>query len=106
MRSNFRKYEKTSRGLANPRLHCFWKGVYHLAGGGFTSRYEWTKAIVDYLPGDVPTIVKTINPAKTSDFPSAAKRPLFSALDCSKFESTFSLKIPKWEIATKLMLSN
>ena len=82
------------------------KGVYHLAGGGFTSRFEWTKAIINYLPEDVPKIVKSILPAKTSDFPSAAKRPLFSALDCSKFESTFSLKIPKWEIATKLMLSN
>jgi len=82
------------------------KGVYHLAGGGFTSRFEWTKAIINYLPEDVPKIVKSILPAKTSDFPSAAKRPLFSALDCSKFESTFSLKIPKWEIATKLMLKN
>ena len=82
------------------------KGVYHLAGGGFTSRFEWTKAIINYLPEDVPKIVKSILPAKTDDFPTSAKRPLFSALDCSKFESTFSLKIPKWEIATKLMLKN
>jgi dTDP-4-dehydrorhamnose reductase len=82
------------------------KGTYHLGGGGFTSRYEWTKAIVDYLPGDVPMMVKTILPAKTVDFPTPAKRPLFSALDCSKFESTFSLKIPIWELATKLMLKN
>jgi len=82
------------------------KGVYHLAGGGFTTRFEWTKSIVDNLPKDIPMMVKMILPAKTVDFPTPAKRPLFSALDCSKFESTFSLKIPKWEIATKLMLSN
>lgn len=82
------------------------KGVYHLGGGGFTSRFEWTKTIVDNLPEGIPTIVKTILPAKTVDFPTPAKRPLFSALDCSKFESTFSLKIPKWEIATKLMFEN
>ncbi len=79
------------------------KGVYHLAGGGFTSRFEWTKTIINNLPDDVPTIVKRIFPAKTSEFPTPAKRPLFSAVDCSKFESTFSLKIPNWEIATKLM---
>ena len=79
------------------------KGVYHLAGGGFTSRYEWTKAIVNNLSNGSLLKVRKVIPAKTQDFPSPAKRPLFSALDCSKFESTFSLKIPKWEIATKLM---
>jgi len=82
------------------------KGIYHLAGGGFTSRFEWTKAIINQLPEEFPTIVRTIIPAKTADFPTPAKRPLFSALDCSKFESTFSLKIPNWEITSKLMLKN
>lgn len=82
------------------------KGIYHLAGGGFTSRFEWTKAIINYLSEDIPTMVKTIVPAKTSDFPTSAKRPLFSAVDCSKFETTFLLKIPNWEISTSLMLKN
>ena len=82
------------------------KGTYHLAGGGFTSRFEWTKAIINHLPEEVPIIVKSIVPAKTFEFPTPAKRPLFSALDCSKFESTFSTKIPNWEIASKLMLNN
>jgi dTDP-4-dehydrorhamnose reductase len=82
------------------------KGVYHLAGGGFTSRFEWTKAIIKHIPEDIPTMVKTILPVKTSDFPTPANRPLFSAIDCSKFESTFLLTIPNWEISTSLMLKN
>jgi len=82
------------------------KGVYHLAGGGFSSRYEWTQSIIQNLQKDYHVKVKRIIPAKTSDFPTPAIRPQFSALDCSKFELTFSLKIPKWEIAMKLMMND
>lgn len=79
-------------------------GLYHLAGGGYTSRYEWTKSIINFLPKDIPVKVKSITPAKSSDFPTPAVRPLFSALNCEKFEQAFALKIPNWETALKLML--
>ena len=80
------------------------KGVYHLAGGGFTSRFEWTKQIIENISSDNPLRVKQILPAKTVDFSTPAQRPLFSALDCSKFETTFKTKIPDWKLTTKLML--
>ncbi len=82
------------------------KGLYHLAGGGYASRFEWTKVIVENLPEEISSIVKSLIPAKTSNFPTPARRPLFSALDCLKFESTFNVKIPNWEKSTKLMLKN
>lgn len=81
-------------------------GLYHLAGEGYTSRYEWTKSIINFLPKDIPVKVKSITPAKSSDFPTPATRPLFSALNCEKFERIFSLKIPKWEASLKLMLES
>jgi dTDP-4-dehydrorhamnose reductase len=43
-------------------------------------------------------------PALTADFPTPAERPLFSALDCSKFERTFGLKIPHWKTALELAM--
>ena len=73
------------------------KGLYHLAGGGSASRLDWTRKIIDNLPENIPSVVKTVLPAKTIDFPSPAKRPLHSALNCDLFENQFHLKIPDWQ---------
>ena len=80
------------------------RGIYHLAGGGFASRFEWTKSIISHLTAEIPVKVKNIVPAKTVDFPTPATRPLFTALDCTKFEKASLLKIPDWENSLKLML--
>lgn len=90
-------------------IHSFFeenKGIYHLAGGGFTSRYEWTKSIIENISSNFPVRVKKILPAKTVDFPTPAHRPLFSALDCSKFEEVFKENIPEWELALDLAMSS
>lgn len=80
------------------------KGLYHLAGDGYASRLEWTKAILKLDRKRDEQIVEKILPALTSDFPTAAQRPLFSALDCSKFEQTFNLRLPPWQTALELAL--
>ena len=80
------------------------KGLYHLAGNGYTSRLDWTEAILKLDKKRNEHIVENILPALTSDFPSAANRPLFSALDCSKFEKIFDLRLPDWQTALKLAL--
>ncbi|MBK8418327.1 dTDP-4-dehydrorhamnose reductase [Candidatus Villigracilis saccharophilus] len=79
-------------------------GLYHLAGSGFASRLEWAKMILELDPNKQEQITKEILPALTADFPTPAERPLFSALDCSKFESTFDLKLPGWQSALKLAM--
>ncbi len=80
-------------------------GIFHLAGGGYASRFEWTKAIIEYLSKDHTINVKDIVPTKSNEFPTPAKRPLFSALNCEKFEKKFMMKIPHWENSLKLMLN-
>jgi dTDP-4-dehydrorhamnose reductase len=81
------------------------KGLYHLAGGGSASRLDWTRYIIDNLPDHIPSIVKTVLPAKTADFPSPAKRPLHSALNCDLFENQFQYKIPGWKESLTLAIS-
>ena len=73
------------------------RGIYHLAGGGYASRYEWAKLIVANDPKRTEQLVQTIEPAPSSDFSTPAMRPLFSALDCTKFSRTFSIHLPTWE---------
>lgn len=79
-------------------------GLYHLAGGGYASRYEWAQKILELDPNQKEQIATEMLPALTSDFPTPAERPLFSALDCSKFENTFDLKIPDWKTVLELAM--
>jgi len=83
-----------------------YKGIYHLAGGGYASRFEWTRAIIENLTKNLSVKVKDIVSAKSNEFPTPAERPLFSALSCEKFEKKFDMKIPHWENSLQLMFKH
>ena len=82
------------------------RGVYHLAGEGYTSRYEWAKQILANDPDRTEQLVQTIEPALTEEFPTPAVRPLFSALDCTRFKTTFGLQLPDWNSTLKLAMTS
>jgi dTDP-4-dehydrorhamnose reductase len=94
------KTGKDPTGWINER-----RGLYHLAGDGFASRLDWAKLILDFDPKREEQIAFHIDPAKTSDYPTPAKRPLFSALDCEKFVDTFSIRLPSWQDALNLAMN-
>ncbi len=79
-------------------------GLYHLAGSGFTSRFDWAKKILEFDPYPDEQVVQDLQPALTSDFPAPAQRPLYSALNCDRFTDTFSLRLPDWEEALRLAM--
>jgi dTDP-4-dehydrorhamnose reductase len=81
------------------------KGLYHVAGSGFTSRLEWAKLILEFDPDRNKQKVKQILPALSSDFLTPAKRPLFSALDCNKFNTAFHVCLPEWETSLYLAMN-
>ena len=81
------------------------RGVYHLAGSGYTSRYEWAKEILANDPNREEQLTHTLEPGLTSDFPTPATRPLFSALDCTLFRETFSLQMPAWDNMLRLAMT-
>jgi len=78
------------------------RGLYHLAGRGFASRYDFAVSILRHCKE--PLIGRKIIPALSSDFHNKAVRPPFSALECGRFEKTFGLSLPEWGDALKLAL--
>jgi dTDP-4-dehydrorhamnose reductase len=80
------------------------KGIYHLAGSGRASRWEWAKAILELDPHKEHQVVRELNQALTAEFPTPAKRPVNSSLDCTRFEHVFGLRLPDWQIALKLAM--
>jgi dTDP-4-dehydrorhamnose reductase len=79
-------------------------GVYHLAGNGFTSRYAWACEILRFDPDREQQVTKKILSSSSKDFPTLAERPLFSALDCSRFFDIFGLQLPDWKIALQMAM--
>ncbi|MGB8214446.1 MAG: dTDP-4-dehydrorhamnose reductase [Anaerolineales bacterium] len=84
---------------------CEHSGLYHLAGGGFASRYDWAKFILEIDPMKSEQKVKEIITALTSDFPTPAQRPKNTALNCQKFITAFGLYIPPWEASLRLAMN-
>lgn len=68
-------------------------GIYHYAGEGAVSWYDFTMAI-HRLAGITSCDVQ---PCLSHDYPTRAIRPHYSVLDKAKFKSTFRTTIPHWE---------
>ncbi len=79
-------------------------GLYHLAGKGWCSRYQWACEILRLDPRREEQRAREILPARTAEFPAPAERPLFSALEIGKFERTFGLTLPPWSQALEMAM--
>ena len=71
-------------------------GLYHLASSGITSWHGFAEKIVQLMPseGKKCTIVEAIT---TAEYPTPAKRPVYSVMDCGKLEKAFKIRLPDWE---------
>lgn len=71
-------------------------GVYHLAASGVTSWHGFAAAIIQRMPPEGKQCA-LIEPIPTSEYPTPAKRPAYSVLNCAKLENTFGLRLPDWQ---------
>jgi dTDP-4-dehydrorhamnose reductase len=71
-------------------------GLYHAVGSGETTWYGLACAVFDAAArfGRARPAVEAI---ATSDWPTPARRPPDSRLDCRKLEATFGVRLPPWE---------
>ncbi|MBR1803779.1 MAG: dTDP-4-dehydrorhamnose reductase [Muribaculaceae bacterium] len=76
--------------LTAPQWH---PGIYHVAGEGAVSWYDFTKAI--HRLAGITTC--NVSPCLSDQFPAKAHRPHYSVLDKAKFKSTFGTTLPYWE---------
>jgi dTDP-4-dehydrorhamnose reductase len=73
------------------------RGLYHVAGKGAVSRFEWAKEILRLDPKREEQIVRSVTPVSSERFPTPAQRPRQTALECSKFERKFMVTLPSWD---------
>jgi|YNPNPStandDraft_1061719.scaffolds.fasta_scaffold08000_5 dTDP-4-dehydrorhamnose reductase len=78
-------------------------GVYHLAASSFTSWFDFAKTIINDVK-EAERKCKLVEPITTEQYPTAAKRPAYSVLDCSKLANKFGIKLPGWIEQYKLAI--
>jgi len=72
-------------------------GTYHFCGTGITTWHGLAEEALDLAARHTPLKIRRISPIPASEYPTAARRPAYSALDCTKIRHTFGIAIPPWQ---------
>ncbi|MBC8120513.1 MAG: dTDP-4-dehydrorhamnose reductase [Gemmatimonadaceae bacterium] len=73
-------------------------GLYHLTASGQTTWYGFARAIVEGDPRRDKQRLQRLLPITTEEYPTAARRPAYSSLNCAKLSGTFGLSLTEWQV--------
>jgi dTDP-4-dehydrorhamnose reductase len=81
-------------------------GIYHYSGAPYVSWFEFAQVIFEEsLAAETLTKAPTIYAITTAQFPTPAKRPSNSRLNCKKLVATFGVEPDDWERRLRDQLS-
>lgn len=72
-------------------------GIYHYCGGVSCSWFGFAQEIFSQADKAGLKVPKTLRPLTTAEYQTAAVRPAYGALDCSKFTEAFGLPASNWQ---------
>ena len=90
----------TQEAIYKIKANAPWpQGIYHLAPRGKTNWFEIAQRLIRYTEKSIPfrLTADDVYPISTSEYPTAAKRPLNSLLETDKIQSVLSFTLPHWE---------
>jgi dTDP-4-dehydrorhamnose reductase len=79
-------------------------GTYHYCGRGVTTWYGFAEAIFNEAKRHDSFKVKKLLPIPTKEYPTPAKRPADSALDCSLITKHLGMNIRSWQESLAQMI--
>ena len=74
------------------------RGIFHMTGTGFTSWAEFASEIFA-LSARFGGPSARVRPIGTDDYPTSARRPANSRLDCRKLASRHGVTLPPWRLS-------
>ena len=75
-----------------------YQGIYHAAGCGETTWFGFAdEALRQRRQWEPHTRFAELLPIKTAEYPTPARRPANSRLDCRKLENAFGFVFPEWQ---------
>jgi len=79
-------------------------GTYHYCGGGATTWHGFAEAILSLAKKYNSLVAKKVEPITSAEFPTPAKRPVNSVLNCSLIKKHFGIRTRPWEESLTTML--
>lgn len=80
-------------------------GLYHLVASGTTTWFDYANLVfAEAKKAGMELAVSKMHPVPTSAYPTPARRPQNSRLNTQKFQKTFGLTLPTWDVGVKRML--
>lgn len=98
----------TAHTIVHTSLQPAKGGIYHLAASGETTWHSYAKHVFAQAQQAQEAInikAKEVLPIPTSQYPTPARRPHNSRLDCSRLQTVFGLKLPPWQQGVDRMLA-
>jgi dTDP-4-dehydrorhamnose reductase len=80
-------------------------GTYHYCGAGQTSWHGFAEAIVEEGRGYQALKATGVVPISTAEYPTPARRPAYSVLDCGKIAASFGIQPVAWRRSLKSYLA-
>lgn len=88
-----------------PRLNADNFGIYHYTNSGAISWYDFAIAIFEEAEKlGFPLKIKRVVPITTAEYPTPAKRPAYSVLNCAKISKVLETYPPHWRQGLRQML--
>jgi dTDP-4-dehydrorhamnose reductase len=82
-------------------------GVFHAAASGETTWYGFAKAAVELLREKEPGVrLAEIEAITTAEYPTAARRPENSRLDCAALGERFGWRMPEWRESLRKVMAD
>jgi dTDP-4-dehydrorhamnose reductase len=81
-------------------------GTWHLVSDGECSWFQFASAIYsEALGSKVIERAPRLLGIPSSDYPTKARRPAYSRLDCDKFAADFGLRLPDWRLGLRQVIA-
>ncbi|WP_318764623.1 dTDP-4-dehydrorhamnose reductase [Agrobacterium fabrum] len=80
------------------------RGIFHLSGTGETNWANFATQIFKFSAENGGKSI-IINNITTAQYPTPARRPANSRLDCSKLEEVYGIKLPAWQTSTRAVVT-
>ena len=81
-------------------------GIYHYGGAPLTSWHGFASATVAGARARETLPVQRVTAIATADYPTPARRPLNSVLDCSKLADRFGIRPRPWQAGLDALLDS
>ena len=81
-------------------------GIYHLTAQGQTSWFGFAQAAIRYALFADLAAPPTLRAITSAEYPTPAKRPMYSVLSNAKLLEQFDLQMPDWEVSLRECLQS